>query len=257
MENGSKNPTGRPDSGSPLISIITITFNAERQLRPTLESVAQQSFRDFEHIVVDGASTDGTLTIARSYGDVRIMSERDRGLYDAMNKGIALAKGRYLLFLNAGDSLHNPHVLAAYADRAVKGDDIIFADTVIVDADRHITGRRHLSAPRSLTFNSFAKGMLICHQAFMVKREIAPDYDEQYRFSADYDWTIRCIAKSDPRRCTNLGIIAIDYLSDGLTDRNKLKSLRERFNIMAKHYGMTRTCLNHIGFIFRAIGRKL
>lgn len=242
---------------TPLISIITITYNAENQILPTLDSVAAQDFRNYEHIIVDGASTDRTVALARSYDGVRIMSERDEGLYDAMNKGIGLSRGRYLLFLNAGDSFHNTSVLRAYAERAMKDDDIIFGDTVIVDSARHITGKRHLTAPQTLTFDSFAKGMLICHQAFMVRKEIAPEYDLQYRFSADYDWTVKCIRNSDPRRRTNLGIIAIDYLKDGLTDRNKLKSLRERFRIMSRHYGTLRTCLNHAGFVARAIGRKL
>ncbi|MDE6391954.1 MAG: glycosyltransferase [Muribaculaceae bacterium] len=241
----------------PLISIITITFNAARTITPTLLSIAGQTFREFEHIIVDGASGDETLSIARRFPDTRILSEKDSGLYDAMNKGIRLARGKYLLFLNSGDAFHSKDVLSAYASRAERGDDIIYADTVIVDSARHIIGRRHLTAPASLTFRSFAKGMLVCHQAFMVRREIAPDYDLRYRFSADYDWTVRCIKNSDPRKCTNLDMIAIDYLSDGLTDKNKLRSLRERYRIMTRHYGAARTLANHVGFIFRAIGRRL
>ena len=100
-----------------------------------------------------------------------------------------------------------------------------------------------------LTRDSFSKGMLICHQAFMVKRSLAPDYDLRYRFSADYDWTIRCIFASDEQRCTNLGMVTIDYLSDGLTDRNKLKSLRERYRVMAAHYGHLRELRRHADLI--------
>lgn len=240
----------------PLVSIITITYNAEETIGVTLESVSQQTFGNYEHIVVDGASTDHTIELARQYPEVRILSERDSGLYDAMNKGMRLARGKYLLFLNSGDTFHDADTLAAYAVAARRGDDIIFGDTVIVDSQRHIIGRRHLTAPVELTVDSFAKGMLVCHQAFMVRREIAPDYDTSYRFSADYDWTVRCIKNADPRRCTNLGLIAIDYLRDGLTDRNKMKSLRERYRIMATHYGGPRTFFNHIGFLFRALKRK-
>ncbi|MBS7348034.1 MAG: glycosyltransferase [Muribaculaceae bacterium] len=242
---------------TPLISIITITYNAKDVIVPTMKSIHSQSFGDFEHIIVDGASTDETLLQARSIGNARILSERDNGLYDAMNKGINMARGKYLLFLNAGDSFHNDESLAAYAEYAMRDYDIIYGDTVIVDARRHIVGKRHLTAPTMLTVDSFAKGMLICHQAFMVKREIAPLYDTSYRFSADYDWTIRCIKASDPRRCVNLNRITIDYLSDGLTDKNKVKSLRERYAIMAKHYGKARTLVNHVGFIFRALKRKI
>lgn len=239
----------------PLISIITITYNAEKEILPTLLSVNSQDFRNFEHIIVDGASSDNTVSIARKFEDVRIMSEKDNGLYNAMNKGIRLATGQYLLFMNAGDTFHNNQVLSAYAEHALKGDDIIYGDTVIVDSERHIIGKRHLNAPEYLTVKSFSKGMLICHQAFMVRKELAPEYDENYHFSSDYDWTIKCINKSDPRKCSNLGMVAIDYLSDGLTDNHKLKSLRERYKIMQHHYGPVRTFINHIGFIFRALSR--
>lgn len=234
---------------SPLISVITITFNAASVLPVTMKSVAEQNFRDFEHIVVDGASSDSTLDIARSNPSTRILSEKDNGLYDAMNKGIRLARGKYLLFLNAGDSFRTPDVLGKYAERAAAGDDIIFADTMIVDAAGNDIGPRHYSAPEELTFESFNKGMLVCHQAFMVKKSIAPFYDLRYRFSADYDWTVKCIAASEPDRCTNLHIDAINYLSDGLTDRNKFKSLRERYRIMSTHYGHIPAIRRHISLL--------
>ncbi len=241
----------------PLISVITITYNASATIEPTLMSVATQTFRDYEHIIVDGASSDHTVDIARKFEDVRILSERDNGLYDAMNKGLDMARGRYVVFLNSGDTFHNKETLSRYAERALLGDDIIFGDTVIVDKYRHIIGKRHLTAPKVLTRDSFADGMLICHQAFMVRKELAPNYDTKYRFSADYDWTLKCIQAADMRKCTNLNSITIDYLSDGLTDNNKLASLRERFRIMAIHYGTFRTIRKHIGFIARALRRRL
>lgn len=246
-------------SGYPLISIITITYNAAGSLTPTMRSVREQTFQDFEHLIIDGASNDNTLEIARSLGgkSLRILSEPDKGLYDAMNKGLKMARGKYVLFLNAGDAFHSKEVLAAYGWEAEKGADIIYADTVIVDANRRVTGPRHLSAPALLSFQSFAKGMLVCHQAFMVRKAIAPTYDLQYSFSADYDWTVRCLKNTKPGKCINLNMVAIDYLSDGLTDKNRIKSLRERFNIMCCHYGTAHTIINHISFLFRAFMRKL
>lgn len=243
---------------NPLISIITITFNAAAELLPTMRSVAEQSFADFEHIIIDGASSDDTLEVAHKNGTagLRILSEPDNGLYDAMNKGLHMARGKYVLFLNAGDSFHAPDVLKLYARATLHDPDIIYADTVIVDADRNVIGPRHLSAPNTLTRASFLKGMLICHQAFMVRREIAPEYDTTYRFSADYDWTVRCISATTPEKCENLHLVAINYLADGTTDKNKWSSLRERFKIMSRHYGFLPTALNHIGFVGRALKRK-
>jgi len=244
---------------NPKISIITITYNAAANIEPTMLSVGSQSYTDFEHIIIDGASTDGTLAIARRTGtrSLRILSEKDSGLYDAMNKGLAMARGEYLLFLNAGDAFHTTDTLRDYASHADGRTDIIYSDTVVVDRNRKIIAPRHLSAPELLTFESFSDGMLICHQAFMVRRAIAPKYDLSYRLSADYDWTIRCIQASSPERCINLHTIGIDYLSDGLTDRNHLASLAERFAIMRHYYGLKTTVTRHVSFVGRAIKRRL
>lgn len=241
------------------ISIVTITYNAATEVRPTLESVKSQTFRDFEHIIVDGASTDDTILVARRNGvdGIRIISEPDKGLYDAMNKGLHAAKGDFILFLNAGDTFADAGTLQLFADAAERHADIVYADTVIVDADRNILRPRHLSAPQILTVESFSKGMLVCHQAFMVRRSIAPDYNLDYRFSADYDWTIRCIEETIPERCINLHTVAIHYLADGMTDRNKIASLKERFNIMREHYGAPTAIARHLSFIPRAVVRKL
>lgn len=243
---------------TPLISIITITYNAARTLPLTMQSVGEQTFGDFEHLIVDGASGDETILIARRMGrpGVRISSEPDEGLYDAMNKGLRMARGAYVIFLNAGDRFHSPDTLAAYAE-AIRSSapDIIYGDTDIVDASGRRLGPRHLQAPAILTAESFSHGMLICHQAFMVRRAIAPRYDTAYRFSADYDWTIRCIKASRPGSCVNLNRVTIDYLADGLTDNNKKASLKERFRIMAEHYGTAKALARHIGFIPRMLRR--
>ncbi|MDE6547761.1 MAG: glycosyltransferase [Muribaculaceae bacterium] len=244
--------------GRPLISVVTITYNASETLPITMESVKEQTFKDFEHVVIDGASTDDTIGIARKMGTplLRIVSEPDHGLYDAMNKGIKFARGRYLLFLNSGDKFHTPDTLQAYAEAIErKNPDIIYGDTDIVDIEGKRLGPRHLSAPELLTVDSFSKGMLICHQAFMVKKDIAPLYDTDYRFSADYDWCIRCIKASRAGNRVNLHRVTIDYLSDGLTDKNKKASLVERFKIMAAHYGAMKAIASHMSFIPRAIKR--
>ena len=244
-------------SPSPLISVITVTYNAAPVIDKTMTSLLDQEYKDFEHLVIDGASVDDTLRKIERYGlsQTRILSEPDKGLYDAMNKGLRHAKGKYVIFLNAGDAFHASDTLSLYASEAKKNRDIIYGDTVIVDGDGKYLGPRHLDTPQILTKKSFLNGMLICHQAFMVKKDLAPEYDLSYRFSADYDWCVKCISASQPANCTNLHEVTIDYLSDGLTDRNKWKSLRERFRIMSAHYGLFPTIINHLKFISRAIRR--
>lgn len=259
---------------APLISVITITYNAASVIRPTLQSLNSQTFRNFEHLVIDGASKDDTVSIVRKMcPDSIIRSEPDRGLYDAMNKGLRAAKGKYLLFLNAGDALHTPDTLRRYADAAhldgtsaFNADenadsrllyaDIIYGDTIVVDSDRNFVKPRHLSVPERLTFRSFANGMLVCHQAFMVRRDLAPEYDLQYRFSADYEWTLRCLKAADPDRNVNLHTVTIDYLSDGMTDKNHRASLKERYRIMCHYYGTLPTLLRHFRFLLRHLSKK-
>ncbi len=237
---------------SPLISVVTITFNAAGVITPTLNSLAAQSFRDFEHIVVDGASSDGTpQLIARLSPMSDIISEPDKGLYDAMNKGLRCARGKYVIFMNAGDAFHQADTLMRYAAAisASKVDpDIIFGDTVVVDGSRKVLRPRHKTAPERLDFKSFLNGMLVCHQAFMVRRDIAPEYNLAYRYSADYEWTLRCIRASKPERNINLHTIVTDYLTDGLTDKHHRDSLMERFNIMREYYGLLPTIAAHIRF---------
>ncbi len=244
----------------PLFAIITVCRNAGDVIGRTLASVDAQTCADYEHLIVDGASTDNTLAVVEAAPGCRrrYVSEPDRGIYDAMNKGMSMTRGRYLIFLNAGDAFHSPDVLASYA-RAIKSNGnpgIVYAQTDIVGADGRRIGPRHLAAPAQLTLKSFRQGMLVCHQAFAALRRIAPQYDTKYRFSADYDWCIKCLQHS--RRNVGLvDMVAIDYLADGTTARNRLASLRERFRIMCYYYGTVPTVLRHIGFTARAAARAI
>lgn len=243
---------------TPLFSIITITFNAEKTIKPTLESIKCQTFTNFEHLIIDGKSTDNTVSIARQFNiqNSHIISEPDKGLYDAMNKGIKNATGKYLIFLNAGDSFHSEETLRIIANVInAENPDIAYGQTIIVNSQREKIANRHLTAPHNLTADSFKNGMLVCHQAFIAKREIAEYYNLKYRFSADYDWCIRCLKKSHKNSYVNA--VIIDYLSEGVTTANFKKSLRERYNIMCKYYGILPTSLRHITFLFRHLARKI
>lgn len=243
---------------APLFSIITVTYNAASVLKPTLNSIKEQDFKDFEHLIIDGASRDNTLEIARDaeISQMVIYSEPDKGLYDAMNKSIALAKGKFLIFLNAGDCFADASTLSLIAKHATPDTDIIYGQTQIIDSEGVVIGKRHLTAPKHLTAESFKHGMLVCHQAFVARKEIVPIYDMSYKFSADYDWCIKCLKKS--RKNAYVGDKPIiNFLTDGLTNKYHKKSLMERFNIMCKNYGTITTVLLHISFIPRYLLRKI
>ena len=203
------------------------------------------------------ASKDGTVALARQYDCVtRIISEPDRGLYDAMNKGIKAATGEYLVFLNAGDSLYAPDTLNKLHDFIGENrPDILYGETAIVDSDRRFIAMRRLKTPEKLSWKSFRMGMLVCHQAFIVRRELAPLYDLSYRFSADFDWCIRCMKKA--RTIANTHLTLINYLNEGVTTRNHKASLKERYRIMVKYYGFISVSLLHLWFAARYYTTRL
>ncbi|WP_321334270.1 glycosyltransferase family 2 protein [uncultured Bacteroides sp.] len=241
---------------TPVFSVITVTYNAGKVLEDTMQSVISQTYHHIEYIVIDGGSKDNTLSVIEKYRSTihSFVSEPDKGIYDAMNKGMALATGDYLCFLNAGDSFHEDdtlqqvvHSIGLYTELP----DVLYGETALVDSQRHFVRMRRLAAPETLSWKSFKQGMLVCHQAFIAKRTLAEPYHISYRFSADFDWCIRIMKKA--RVLDNTRLVLIDYLDEGTTTQNRKASLKERFRIMAKHYGLISTVAHHAWFVLRLL----
>jgi len=249
---------------NPILSVITVTYNAIDTLKRTLESVNSQSYSLIEYIIVDGGSTDGSLDLIKQYEQIvtTFISEPDGGLYDAMNKAIDLATGDYLCFLNAGDTFHDDtsvtqlmsfnDVCSEYAHRSM-WPGVLYADTAIVDGKGHFLHLRTKRPPNRLTWRSFKKGMVVCHQTFIARRDLVTHYDLQYRFSADFDWCIKVMKHAEIRKLPLkwIDLILIDYLNEGLTTKNHKASLKERFSIMRKYYGLWSTLYNHLLFFLK------
>ncbi len=237
------------------LTVITVTYNAEQTLERTLKSVREQTYPAIQHLIVDGKSTDGTVDLIRRHEHDKMawISEPDEGLYHAMNKAIGMAAGDYLCFLNAGDTFYAPDTVEKMMSSFMEGQppDILYGETAIVDGDGRFLHMRRLKAPERLTWRSFKQGMLVCHQAFIVKRELVEPYDLSYRFSSDFDWAIRMMKKG--RSILNTRFILINYLNEGLTTTHRKASLKERYRIMVKHYGHISTLLHHAWFVVRAI----
>ena len=180
-------------------SIITVSYNNANTIADTLRSVAEQTHQDIEHIVIDGASSDATLQIVRAHGArvARVISESDQGLYDAMNKGLALVTGQYVGFLNADDLFASPQAIARLADAASTGADAIFGDLAYVAHDdiNHIvrSWRSGDFRPSSLRF-----GWMPPHPTFYLKRSLLPalgGFDFSLKIAADYDFMLRCLLR--------------------------------------------------------------
>lgn len=258
-------------------TVVTITFNAREVLPRTVESVMAQTYPHIEHLIIDGASTDGTADLARDYARrndasgcghcVMVTSEPDRGLYDAMNKGLRLATGDYVLFLNAGDFFPDGNVIETVIrggrlEQTPSGEwpAVLYGDTDIVDGEGRYLHPRRLRPPRRLTWRSFMHGMLVCHQAFYARTDIArtTPYDLRYRYSADVDWCIRIMREARRRRLplVNVGTTVACYTEEGQTTLHHRESLRERYRVMVSHYGHVPTFLMHCWFAVRAVLRR-
>ena len=244
------------------ISIITVTYNAASVLKRTLDSVKAQSWQQIEHLIIDGASKDETISMAETYKaqclyEVVILSEPDKGLYDAMNKGLRLATGDYLVFLNAGDTLHAADTLETIVRSAQPLPGVLYGDTAITDEQGNFLHLRRLRPPKKLSWKSFRQGMLVCHQAFYALTDIAKDlpYDPRYRYSADVDWCIRVMKEAQKRQLplVNTQAILADYQEEGQTTIHHRDSLKERFDVMRRHYGLFSTVIMHVWFVFRQL----
>ena len=256
------------------ITVATVTYNAGPLVARTIHSVEEQTYPHVEHLIVDGNSQDDTLehvhhyqernSIAAVRHEIQCISEPDEGLYDAMNKAIGMATGHYIVFLNAGDRFHAAHTLehiAQCVSQAGKPQPaVVYGHTDLVDAEGRFLRHRRLAPPERLTWRSFRDGMLVCHQAFFARTDLARRfrYDLRYRFSADFDWCIRIMheAARQGLPLLNARCIVADYLSEGLTTQHHKASLRERFRIMARHYGLLPTVARHAWFVVRSFTRK-
>jgi len=252
------------------ITYVTITYNAASVLQRTLDSVLAQDYPHITHLIIDGASTDGTLGMVNAYikrsnaadngHRIQVTSEPDKGIYDAMNKGIRSLDGDYVCFLNAGDFLPAPDIasrIVAQVEHSPVAPAVLYGDTDIVDGEGRFLRHRRLAPPERLTWKSFRHGMLVCHQAFYARTDlaIATPFDQSFRYSADVDWCIRIMkaAQEENAPLLNLHTVVANYTEEGQTTLHHRESLLERYRVMERHYGRVSTLLMHCWFAVRAV----
>ena len=255
------------------ITYVTITYNAAAVLQRTLDSILQQDYEDIVHLIIDGASTDDTLVMIDDYVEhsnamgnghrIQVMSEHDKGIYDAMNKGLRSLDRDYVCFMNAGDFLPAKDTVSKIVEHIslASGDGnmpaVVYGDTDIVDGEGRFLHHRRLSPPEKLSWKSFRQGMLVCHQAFYARTDfaIATPYDMQYRYSADVDWCIRVMkaAAKENVPLLNLKMVVANYTQEGQTTLHHRESLLERYRVMEHHYGRIQTFLLHCWFAVRSL----
>ena len=243
-------------SNRPTISIITITYNCVDLLPATIESVIHQTYPHIEYIIVDGSSKDGTVEIIKKYKDQinQWVSEPDKGLYDAMNKGLKMATGDFVWFMNAGDHLYSSETVEKMIEKWQPDTDILYREVMLVDDARNELGTRSATTKQKLTnplhWQDLAKGMVVCHQGFLPKRTIAPSYIDN-NLTADIDWVIKCLKAS--KKTTATGLVLATYLVGGISKQQHQQSLKDRYFVLKEHFGFWTNLWNHAGILLRRI----
>ncbi len=234
----------------PKISIITVVYNGQQLIERTVKSVFNQTYTNTEYLIIDGASKDNTLSVIKPYNSriTKIVSEKDKGIYDAMNKGLQLATGDYVLFLNAGDELFSSSTLEEVFNTQNNAD-AYYGNTAVTNESGEQLGDRRLAPPEQLTWKSLKHGMCVSHQSFIAKRTLCSNYNPEYQISADFDWVINVLKKS--KNVVNTHTYISKFLEGGASKQRQIQGLKERFKIMANQYGFIPTFWNHLYILLR------
>ncbi len=240
------------------ISVITVVYNGAYLLEQTIKSVISQTYPTIEYIIIDGYSNDGTIAIIKKY-EKNISfwtSEKDNGIYDAMNKGLKKATGDYVIFMNAGDMFYSNNTIEQIPFEKNQNADVFYGDTVIIDENTgKELGLRRKKLPKNLTWKHYKKGMVVCHQSILVKKSIAGNFNIRYQLSADVDWVIIVLKKS--RKIIYTNTIISRFLGGGVSRKYQKRSLLERFIILRNHFGIIQTIFSHVFFLVEALTIKL
>lgn len=219
---------------APKLSIVTVNLNQAAGLTQTFDSVRAQTFRDFEHIVIDGGSTDGSRAVIEAHSDqiAYWVSEPDAGIYAAMNKGLRKARGEYVYFLNSGDRLYSPRTLEKVFGQEGGRADLLYGNTVRPDAAGKLYEHRH---PDVLTVGVFWD-FGVCQQAIFYRRELFAalgEFDEAFRIAGDWEFNLRALMS---RRTTrHLPFPVAHYQGGGISTTRKDLAVREKEVLMRRH----------------------
>lgn len=223
------------------ITVITVCYNAEKKIECTLRSVLAQKIEDLEYIVIDGNSTDGTMNILDRHMDdkrISIFSEKDFGVYNAMNRGIARASGDYVIFMNAGDYFYDENVLSNIYPYLIKNKEAIFYGKIYrVNCTRNMDRIKDFSKIASSPLQGFMKREMPCHQGIVAPIDSLRNFyfNEKYKYAADFDWLIRCYKAGYKLKDTQCMICYYDNagLTCGTANR---KRMRMEYEAILKNY---------------------
>lgn len=235
------------------ISIITPTFNSEKTLKETIESVVGQTYQNIEYIIIDGKSSDTTLSIIKEYserykGIIKYISEEDNGIYDAMNKSLNILTGDFFIFLGSDDIFNDKDVLQRISLQLKNKDSVYYGDVLFKNTQKRYIGK--ITKYKILSFN-------ICHQAiFYPQKLIKKKYDTDYKILADYVYNLELYSTLQKFEYLN-EIISI-YNEEGISSKvYDIKFVRNKYKIIYKNFGfLTMLYRIFISPIYTKIGKR-
>ena len=221
-----------------IISVVTVCKNAEKSIERTLQSLLTQNDCDFEYLIIDGKSSDDTLNLIRKYKPlmenrgicVHLISEKDSGIYNAMNKAVQLSRGSWINFLNAGDTFCNPMIIERVSDKLKD-----VPDAAVVYGDYYKTrimqGKISNTLCRAREIQTILENMPFCHQAAFVRREALVRYrfNEDYQIAADYDLFLRMYVAQE--KFLHMEEIIASFAMDGISQTQDQKLHKEYCSI--------------------------
>ncbi len=214
----------------PLFSIVVVSLNTKNEFLKTIRSIEKQKYKNYEIIIVDGKSKDGTIDIIKKFKKkkIKFIIEKDRGIYDAMNKGVKKSSGKWIIFLNSGDIFNNFNVLKKISQKKIKDYEILFGNTVINNGHFNYT-------LKGQHFNNETVLMPFCHQSSIVKRKILLNlrFNLKYKISSDFNFFINSFYKK--YSFLDLNVIISNVDSGGLSDLNRKKVYLENIKILRQY----------------------
>lgn len=231
-------------------SIVVVSYNAENSIENTLKSALNQQFSDYEIVCIDGKSTDNTLNIIKEYAtsnkNITYLSEKDSGIYDAMNKGIKKSNGEYIYFLNCGDEFYNKNVLSTVKFNIMNNKcDVIYGNSVT-----KIDNVEEIKRVKKINDFMFLQDKTICHQAIFAKKKVFETngyFNLNYKLCSDFEWLLRCYKSKLKFKYIDFNICYYDL--------NGISSSKESFNTMLEEH-TTIINDNYCSFINKVIMLK-
>jgi len=231
------------------ISIITITFNSENSILQTLQSVKNQSFNNYEYLLIDGGSKDATLNIANKQNHIsKLISEPDKGIYDALNKGIKNSTGEIIGFLNSDDTFYDENSLQHIVDAFDKNTDCVFGDLIYTDKNEKI---KRVWKGSAFKKGAFKKGWMPAHPTFYCRRSVYEKlglYDDSFKIAGDFELMLRFLEKHNirskyiPKTLVNMKV--------GGASNNGLKSKLDILNEEFRAFDQNDISINKLSYIF-------